>query len=441
LNPVRRKYLSGAVGLVGGFLLPACNKDTSNKANIRKSAMIPLVSKEEIELLQNLDVRRTTLKDQPLIIRGRLFNKEFRLTSFELENTQFINCDFVESTMLGGKLRSVTFQNCLFIANLWDEGRWDDVSFTKCAWRGRFNMGPSLGDKNLTFDDCEFVGATAEEMGYGGPADYFGIVGGTNGDVSYRKCRFERTYINGGSSLSILDCKMNESVLVAKDEASLHVERVAADGVIKVGLGRGNFKSVKFKKSSFGSALIFQGAQMGVGIFEDIVVDLNLTGIKASSIELNRVTFCSPAEPNPQFQYGLMMESAKVGIVSIADCNFQGPKSGLHLLGAKDKIGIEKSKNPSGKYINYYSTDFDSLSIKNTKIDGGRFSYMNIGILSFESLPLMNSDFSNSKIRKFSLRNIVMSGKIEFASTVIGSISKEGVTDTSTGTPPVLIQG
>jgi uncharacterized protein YjbI with pentapeptide repeats len=400
--------------------------------------MIPVPTKEEIESLGNIDTRRTKLKGQPLIIQGKLFNKEIRLSAFELEDTQFIDCDFVESTMLGGVLRNVSFKNCLFVANLWTKGRWDDVSFTKCAWRGRFNMGPSLGERDLTFDDCEFVGATADEMGYGGPADYFGIIGGTDGNVSYRKCRFERTYINGGSVLSILDCKMKECVLVAKGEARLLVEQVAAEGGTKVGLGRGNFKSVTFKKSSFGSALIFEGAQMGVAIFEDVVADLNFTAVKASSIELNRVTFNSPAEPNPQFQYGLTMESAKVGTVSIVDCNFQGPKSGLHLLGEEDRFPVEKGKETSKKHTNRYSTDFDTLIIKNTKIDGGRFLYMHVDALLFENLAMTNSDFSNSTIGKFSLRNVIMSGKLEFASTFIGSMTKEGVTDTSTGTPPVV---
>jgi uncharacterized protein YjbI with pentapeptide repeats len=441
LKHKRRKYLSTAVGLLGSFLLPACSRNASTIANARTNAQIPRVSKEEVELLRNLDTRRTNLKDKPLVVRGRLFDSEIRLSSFELENTQFIDCDFVRSTMLGGNLKNVVFQNCLFVANLWDEGRWDNVSFTKCAWRGRFNMGPSLGDKDLIFDDCDFVGATAKETGYGGPADYFGIIGGTNGNVFYRNSRFERTYINGGLSLSIVDCKMMESVLVAKDEAHLLVERVSAEGVIKVGLGRGKFNSVTVRNSTFGRSFIFEGTHMGIAIFEDVVADLNLSIVKASSIDLKRVKFNSPAEPNPQFQYGSAMESANVGKVSIVDCDFGGRKASLHLMGEKDEDEEKRDKNVSKTHVNYYSTDFDSLTIKNTKIDGGEFAYMNIGVLLLENLEITNSDFSNSKIVKLVLRNVSLSGQVEYAHTLVGSLSKEGVTDTSTGTPPVLPRG
>lgn len=400
--------------------------------------MIPVPTKEEIEFLGNIKIRRQVLKGAPLIITGRLFGKDLRLDSFELENTHFVDCDFVACTMLGGVLKGVHFTNCLFVANLWDEGQWDDVVFTGCAWRGRFNMGPSLGAKSVKFDDCEFIGSTSEEMGYGGPADYFGIIGGTNGDVLYQKCKFEHTYINGGATLKIISCTLNESVLVAKDNSLLLIEDVTADGLIRVGLGRGDFSSVTVRKSKFARALIFEGAKIGVGIFEDLVADLNLNIVKARSIDLRRVTFLSPVKENPQYQYGLNMESAKIGTLNITDCTFQGNSAALYLLGEEQKMRPVKIGAVDVNKINNYSTDVENMSIKNTPVNRGRFEYMNIGNLLMEDLRVVDADFSNSKIGKFTLRNVSMTGKVEFANTTIVHKVEERVTDTSTGTRPTI---
>ncbi len=401
--------------------------------------MVPKPTKEEMDLLGNIAARRAALKDQPLTITGRLFDHEMRLESFELENTHFSNCDFVGCTMLGGVLRNVSFTNCLFVANLWDEGQWDDVSFSGCAWRGRFNMGPALGSETLTFDDCEFIGSTAEEMGYGGPADYFGIIGGTAGDVLYNKCKFERTYINGGASLKIKASTIHESNLLAKKGSTLLVEDVAADGRIIVGSMAGDFSSVTIRKSKFARALILESAKIGVGLFEDVVADLNLCSVKAHSIDLRRVTFFSPAEPNPQYQYGLNLESAKIESMNIIDCTFQGKASALYLKGRKINMQLAKIDPKTKKLLDLESTDVGSLTIQNTPVIQGRFEYMNIGTLLMEKLKIVDADFSNSRIGKFELRDVAMSGKIEFENSIVSNKVVERVMDTSTGTHPVTL--
>jgi uncharacterized protein YjbI with pentapeptide repeats len=438
MKPQRRKYILVGAALLSGVYLAACDKNKPELASKRRSAMIPKPTKDEMDFLRNVVVRRTRLKDGPLEITGKLFDNEVRLDGFEWENTHFVNCDFVGCTMLGGALRNVRFTNCLFVANLWDKGQWDDVSFSSCAWQGRFNMGPSLGARTLIFEDCQFVGSTAEEMGYGGPADYFGIIGGTKGDVFYNKCTFERTYINGGASLRIKSCRLHESTLLAGTGSTLLVEDVTATGLIEIGSNAGDYSSVTIRRSKFARNLSLEGAKIGVGLFEDVAADLNLSIVKARSINLLRVTFLAPEDPNPQYQYGLNSESAKIGSMSITDCAFQGKGAALYLRGKKIDLQLAKIDHKTQKPIDLESTDVETLVIHNTQVSHGHFEYMNLGSLMFESLKIVDADFSNSKIQKFVLRDVSMSGKLEFANTVIFHRVDERVIDTSIGTRPII---
>jgi uncharacterized protein YjbI with pentapeptide repeats len=413
----RRKCLLAGLMLVGGIVLPACDKKNMD-TRIRNSAMAKPLSPEELELLSNVGSRRNKHQGARLKIRDRIFGGDLRLDEFEWENIDFEHCDFLNCVMLNGELRNVNFMDCLFLANRWGKGMWEDVSFKDCAWRGPFDMGTPSGVKVLKFDDCEFIGATAEELGYGGKSEYFGSIGGTNGNVLYQGCSFERTFINGGAATKFRGCKMRDVVVYGKDDSSMLLENVTADELVDFGTGLGVYSAIAIKNSKFGGTLTFEGAKIGSAVFEDVQANLDLTLVKANSIVLNRVTFLGSGTPEPEFQYGLTSQSAKIATLTIADCVFQGYGAFLFLSGVEDRTKASGKPLKKG-HKNLYSTDIANLSIRNTPVNNGHFKYMNIGNLSLESLSIGTADFSNGRIGKFVTRDVTLTGTIKFDNTII----------------------
>jgi uncharacterized protein YjbI with pentapeptide repeats len=419
--------------LLGGMLLPACKQKNATTTHTRTSAMGKPLTPEELQLLTDIEFRRKRATGKAVKISNRIFREDIRFDPFEWENIDFENCDFLGCMMFNGALTNVSFSNCLFFANRWDGGKWDDVSFRDCAWRGPFDMGTRNGEKSLKFDDCEFVGATAEELGYGGKSDYFGGIGGTNGSVIFNKCKFERTYINGGRATQFRNCHMNDVVIDGKDGSSMLLEDVTGIELIDFGTKTGVFSTVIIKRSVFQHMLTFDNSKIESAVFHDVKANLDLSRVKARSVDLLRMTFLGSEKPEPGFRYGFTSESAKISELRIEDCTFQGYGASLFLSGEEDMA--ESNAKPKKKdHVNFYSTDVGSLSIRNTPINDGRFQHMHIGHLLLEDLHIGGADFSNGTIRKFVTRNVTSSGKINLEKTSIIEKSTQLALNTSSGT-------
>jgi uncharacterized protein YjbI with pentapeptide repeats len=434
----RRDFLIAACALFGGGALSACDARGNRISFSNLPGLKNAPSQEEMGMLSNFILRRQRLGERKLKLEGRLFDSNIRMVAFSLENTEFVDCDFMGSTMLEGDLQNVRFTNCLFDASRWDDGSWENVYFTGCVFRGPFNVGPKRGKKSLQFESCTFEGATAKKSGYGGRSEYFGSIGGTEGDVLYDKCAFSRTYINGGSHLTLRDCQMNETVISARDDCQAIFERINAIGVIDVGAGAGNFSSFQIRQSTFADLLTFKGGRIGALILEDVTVDLLLNSLKANSVNLTRVTFICEKKIVKTFQYGLQTESAKIGKMIVSDCVFDGHVPAMYLYGRKDRTDAVKKAAAGRNYVNVYATCIGELVFRNTVVRG-RFEYMEIGVLSFESLRIHDSNFSNCKISNLVMRNVNMFGNVEFAGAFIGRRVMEEVADTSTGTRATVL--
>ena len=342
----RRKVLLVGAVVVFQAVIAGCTRAGSMIGEIRRAARMSAPTPQELELLRNIKARRTALGNKQLVIAGRLFDAETRLEDFELENTLFKDCDFEGCTMLQGVLRNVSFDNCRFISNVWEKGPWDNVSFSGCAWRGRFKMGSAALKGDLRFDDCEFIGYTPKEMGYGGPADTFGAVGANNGNVFYKNCRFAHTYIHGGALLNIKSSILDDCKLLAATGARLLVEGVTGSGLIDIEGGRDVvFSSVVVRDSKFSGALSFEDVQIGSGTFERLTADLTLEASRADTIDMRNVTFFSKDGANPGYRTGLDTRSAKIRILNILDCDFRGPAATL-CLGGLQNIDLNK-KTPT----------------------------------------------------------------------------------------------
>lgn len=164
----RRSMIIAGIAMFGGLGIGGCEKRQKTTKHERNRKMLTKISSDELQLLSNRKKEDRLNPGKRLKISGKTFDLDNRFDHFEWINVDFENCDFINCTMYGGVLRNVNFVDCLFFANNWDDEFWIDVSFQACAWRGPFDMGAPKGEGELKFVDCEFVGATEEELGYGG---------------------------------------------------------------------------------------------------------------------------------------------------------------------------------------------------------------------------------------------------------------------------------
>lgn len=394
-------------------------------------------TRDELELMADLAKRRIKLPGQPLRINNRLFDKNFQMDGFTLENTIFENCDFEGSIMTRGTLQQVKFNNCLFVANTFNKGVWNDVAFTGCASRGPIKMGAPDG-KNLSFDDCEFAGATPEEMGFGGRAEQYGSIGGTDGPVAYRKCQFTRMFINGGATLNLKDCQLNDVIIDAQDHAALALDHIKGKGFADFGTQSGKFSTVSVKNTDMDGVLIFDKASMTSAIMEDVKANIDLTRVHARSVTLKRITFVTGPKPEAHFEYGLHTTSAKIDALTLEDCTFEGALPTLYLAGKKNRQQAPAKPAGGERPLNLYSTAIGNLTVRNTPVIKGQLMHMELGTFTVENTRVSDTDLSNSAIGKYVLNNVTLSGKVEYANTTIVQKLTDRVTDTSTGTPPVI---
>lgn len=370
---------------------------------------------DDFKILENNIKNPGIYADTRIKISGRIFNKNLRFEKYYWKDIEFINCDFIGCTMLSGALVNVKFSNCLFFANAWHGKVWEDVYFEDCAWRGPFRMTANGGKKNICFDRCEFVGATAEEIGYGNEAEQYGVIGGTSGGVRYENCSFERVFINGGMFTELESCSVCDAVLYGKDNSSLALKHIT--GKKKVRVDEGNFLNVIVKKSNFEDLLSFNEAKIEHAVFEDVIANLDLTLLKAKTVEIRHMTFSSPVSPKQGYQYGLVCESAKIGKLDIVNSSFQGPEAALFLQGEKQRT--DETDDMNEKYENVYSTAIQDLTIINTPVRNANFTYMEISNFKLANSTIANVDFSNSKILNFSTESVVLAGRLKFENTVI----------------------
>ena len=377
--------------------------------------MITPLSPDEIAILSNKEILRKGSDEARIKISNRVLDIDVRFDNFVWSKVDFENCDFVNCSMYNGVLQDVQFSNCMFFSNTWRHGTWEDVSFKECAWRGPFNMGAPRGAGTLSFVDCEFVGATEQELGYGGKTETFGSIGGTNGNVNYQKCSFKRVYINGGSATIFDSCEMLDVVIFGKNGSSIFFNKLTAVGLVDV--SNGKFSNVKVADSEFKGRLTFNDTHIEKALFENVNVNLDLTLVKANSVEVKGVTFVGAESAKSTLQYGLTCELAKLEQLAVIDCRFQGYGARFHLSGEEPPHQIPGVNDP--KLASVYSTTVGRLLIRNTPIDDGCFEYMTVGQFELENLVLGDANFSNSSIQNFVTRNVRQSGRLKLENTKI----------------------
>lgn len=204
-------------------------------------------------------------------------------------------------------------------------------------------------------------------------------------------------------------------VIYGKNTSSIILRKLVASGLVDI--SNGKFSNIRVTDSEFKGRLTFNDTNIETAVFENIKVNLDLTLVKAKSVDIKQVIFLGAESSGSKLQYGLTCELAKLGQLNVMDCSFQGFGGRLHFSGENPPRQIVEKGDP--KLINAYSTDIGKLLISNTPVDEGKFKYMNVGQFEMENLVLGDADFSYSSIQNFVTRNVRLNGHLKLENTRI----------------------
>lgn len=430
----RRTFIaSGAIALLG-----ACDDGISKRFPITKTDMLKqLLSDEEFALLQNAEARRKEVGDGPLVISERLIgggDDHHRLDDVSLENIQFDNCVFVGHKMINADLKNIRFNRCAFSALRWERGRWSDLHFTECAFLERdVSILPGNGSSGVsTMERCLFRGSKPPEEKYANETRLYGTFG-MGGKSRYVDCEFDRFDIFMDMDIELVSCKLSRA------DIHLRFEDGARDLLIDnctvthdCDMVRMILRSMTLKNSTFAKVdASFVKARSVLldkvkGCFEFV----------SCSVDTMQATECvfiaSTVEDKSDEVIGLGVGWSDIKTLTLDRCKFEGKFSKILGAGAepaRDKDGKEVAYvDPKTKQVVNPYTEIGSLTLRQTPLVNGYFIYSHIQQLTIEDASFADTKIPHSKIGKLTLKNVKLSGQLDFTNTRVKEVVTENVT-------------
>ncbi|MBN8749881.1 Pentapeptide repeats (9 copies) [Xylophilus ampelinus] len=156
---------------------------------------------EPYNYLKDPDLRAKETGDAQLVVKDALFSgATFQYVTWK--NIRFLNCDFAGAYEIKlTAMENCSFENCK-IVGIHDFGSMNKVRFYKCLSGGSSNWG-GQDAKNVVFEECQFLGDTADR-------NHQGAIG-TYGDATFINCKAKWFGISAHTAAVFRDCEF-ESV-------------------------------------------------------------------------------------------------------------------------------------------------------------------------------------------------------------------------------------
>lgn len=194
-SPTRRTTLC-TLAFFAASALTGCNM--TSKRNIRTFGRI-------FAQLKDPALRTGEKGHSLLVVDGAEFSGE-RFEGMDWHNVLFKNCDFVGAYEINPKTTtSVRYEDCRF-SGILSYGVTTNVHFLRCAWVGNSVMFAEKGSKSTVFEECDFVGTTANR-------NHQGAVG-SDGEAEFMRCRSKWFAWTGNEKLSITDCTCEDVTIL-----------------------------------------------------------------------------------------------------------------------------------------------------------------------------------------------------------------------------------
>jgi len=200
----------------------------------------------------------------------------------------------------------------------------------------------------------------------------------------------------------------------------------------KFEMRRANIGEVDFRNSRFlrvdarkikATRVTLQGVS---GDFDFFTPDIEVFSATAC-------TFNHPADAEDRPSgLGLCVTWINAQSVTLDRCKFEGRYARLFASGAKpdrDSEGqvVFNVDKKTGEKINPFS-QIKTLAIRNTPIVHGAFAYAHIGDFQVDGEKIADTTFAESRIGELALRNVQLSGSLDFSDTQVTETIVENVT-------------
>jgi len=408
----RRKLLSG-VGLTGiaalaGVTLPKYTKKIMAK-NIEEM-------QDEFAMLCNIELRRTKLGSDQLVIK----NADFRnsISGISCENTKFVDCYFYPGIILQVTLlNNVSFESCQFMECSIGNGIWNNVHFLKCDGRKMFRVIGGKGSKNVTFQECDFMGSSP--VAGDTHENYFGGVG-THGESTFDNCDLKYVEILGASKLHVKRSRLNKVEVInyqAVGNANFLDSNI--QDYLKI---TGEFKSFTMNSVNFEFFSIekFQSENF---VMEGCSGVFYARQSKINEVLIKNCTFTkkSGASAEEKLYSGFHVRFPKIKNILMENVKFEAGGS-LHIGGGENYTYKQGFPERGEKFV--YSK-FEKISFLKTILINSSLRYIDAQEIRLDSCEIKDFDLSDDRIGGLQILGSSLAGKIDFARTTINELLDE----------------
>ena len=118
--------------------------------------------------------------------------------------------------------------------------------------------------------------------------------------------------------------------------------------------------------------------------------------------------------------------------LSLDDCRFEGVNSRIFATGEPPKRdgsgnAVPRVAKRTGKAISD-STEIGIVTLRRTPLIHGDFAYSHIKVMAIEDATVTDTKFPHSEIGKLTLKNVKLSGTLDFSDTKVKEVTSENVT-------------
>lgn len=190
-----RRTTLGALALIAASALTGCNMNS--RRNIRTLG-------KTFAYLKDPELRRNDREHGVLVVKDAEFSGE-KFEGMDWLDIVFKNCDFVGAYEIKPRrATNVRYEDCRF-AGILSYGVTTNVHFLRCTWVANSVMFAEKGSKATVFEECHFVGASADPNHQGGV--------GSDGEAEFVRCTSKWFTWAGDEKLSITDCTCEDTTV------------------------------------------------------------------------------------------------------------------------------------------------------------------------------------------------------------------------------------
>ncbi|WP_341889752.1 hypothetical protein [Variovorax sp. YR752] len=393
-SPTRRTTL-GALALLATTALTGCYM--SSKRNIR-------TLDKTFSYLKDPALRTKEKGDARLVVEGAELSGE-RFEGMDWHNILFKNCDFVGAYEINPKTATnVRYEDCRF-SGILSYGVTTNVHFLRCAWVGNSVMFAEKGSKSTVFEECNFVGTTANR-------NHQGAVG-SDGEAEFVRCRSKWFAWTGNERLSITDCTCEDVTILTDSIGNSGEDFLYAATRIEGSKLRGTFKLVaaNLQSLTIRDTVIDMLDLTSATIKEELLMERVRGGsveaiVKGAKRLVVRDSQFTPPASGGKFIFSLASNDAQEVLIE-----------NTSILG--DNILVDIGGGPHTESLVFRKSKFPRLDLQ----------YAHAKHLLLENFEANSVRLNDARIGKLELSSAVFALTLDLSNTQVHEFKKTGGTD------------